>query len=130
MGVTEREGMVHLCHVPMLAARKAEDFDFPDPRPESLHYAGRESGKGMGLTGVTEREGMIHLCHVLAEKRRISVCVGCGSQIHDQYIMRVAPDLEWHAGCLKCADCSQYLDESCTCYVRDGKTYCKRDYLR
>ncbi|XP_061534121.1 insulin gene enhancer protein isl-2a isoform X2 [Phycodurus eques] len=58
------------------------------------------------------------------------MCVGCGSQIHDQYIMRVSPDLEWHAACLKCAECSQYLDESCTCFVRDGKTYCKRDYVR
>ncbi|KAL8593640.1 hypothetical protein ACOMHN_064238 [Nucella lapillus] len=65
-----------------------------------------------------------------SKKRRVSVCVGCGSQILDQYIMRVAPDLEWHADCLKCADCEQYLDETCTCYVRDGKTYCKRDYLR
>ncbi|PVD19357.1 hypothetical protein C0Q70_19845 [Pomacea canaliculata] len=47
--------------------------------------------------------------------------------------MRVAPDLEWHAACLKCADCAQFLDESCTCFVRDGKTYCKRTttvYLR
>ncbi|KAK6180479.1 insulin gene enhancer protein ISL-1 isoform X1 [Patella vulgata] len=62
--------------------------------------------------------------------RRTSVCVGCGSNIHDQFILRVAPDLEWHASCLKCADCNQYLDESCTCFVRDGKTYCKRDYVR
>ncbi|CAI9733992.1 gene enhancer ISL-1-like isoform X1 [Octopus vulgaris] len=67
---------------------------------------------------------------ILAEKRRVSMCVGCGSQIHDQYILRVAPDLEWHAACLKCADCEQYLDETCTCFVRDGKTYCKRDYVR
>ncbi|KPP76374.1 insulin enhancer protein ISL-3-like [Scleropages formosus] len=58
------------------------------------------------------------------------MCVGCGSQIHDQYILRVSPDLEWHAACLKCAECSQYLDETCTCFVRDGKTYCKRDYVR
>lgn len=58
------------------------------------------------------------------------MCVGCGSQIHDQYILRVAPDLEWHASCLKCADCHTYLDETCTCFVRDGKTYCKRDYVR
>lgn len=58
------------------------------------------------------------------------MCVGCGSQIHDQFLLRVAPDLEWHASCLKCADCNQYLDESCTCFVRDGKTYCKRDYSR
>ena len=66
----------------------------------------------------------------LPEKRLVSLCVGCGNQIHDQYILRVSPDLEWHASCLKCAECSQYLDESCTCFVRDGKTYCKRDYIR
>ncbi|XP_064618913.1 insulin gene enhancer protein isl-1-like isoform X2 [Lineus longissimus] len=66
----------------------------------------------------------------LNKKRRVSLCVGCGSQIQDQYILRVAPDLEWHAACLKCADCNQYLDETCTCFVRDGKTYCKRDYVR
>ncbi|KAI8789163.1 insulin gene enhancer protein isl-1, partial [Biomphalaria glabrata] len=64
------------------------------------------------------------------EKRNVSVCVGCGSHITDQYIMQVSPDLCWHASCLKCADCEQYLDESCTCFVRDGKTYCKRDYVR
>ncbi|KAI0235414.1 Insulin gene enhancer protein ISL-1 [Lamellibrachia satsuma] len=64
------------------------------------------------------------------KKRRLSTCVGCGSQIQDQYILRVAPDLEWHASCLKCADCDQFLDETCTCFVRDGKTYCKRDYVR
>lgn len=64
------------------------------------------------------------------EKRRSSTCVGCGSPITDQYILRVSPDLEWHAACLKCADCHQFLDETCTCFVRDGKTYCKRDYFR
>jgi len=64
------------------------------------------------------------------KKRRQSLCVGCGGPIQDQYILRVAPDLEWHASCLKCADCNLYLDESCTCFVRDGKTYCKRDYAR
>ncbi|KAL7045358.1 hypothetical protein ACKWTF_002212 [Chironomus riparius] len=64
------------------------------------------------------------------KKQRMSLCVGCGVQIHDQYILRVAPDLEWHAACLKCQECRQFLDESCTCFVRDGKTYCKRDYVR
>lgn len=63
-------------------------------------------------------------------EKPFAMCVGCGSQIHDQYILRVSPDLEWHAACLKCAECSQYLDETCTCFVRDGKTYCKRDYVR
>ncbi|XP_061774052.1 insulin gene enhancer protein isl-2a [Nerophis ophidion] len=64
------------------------------------------------------------------KKAVLAMCVGCGSQIHDQYILRVSPDLEWHAACLKCAECRQHLDESCTCFVRDGKTYCKRDYAR
>lgn len=71
-----------------------------------------------------------HVFISISEKRLISLCVGCGNQIHDQYILRVSPDLEWHAACLKCAECNQYLDESCTCFVRDGKTYCKRDYIR
>lgn len=44
--------------------------------------------------------------------------------------MRVHPDLSWHAACLKCADCGCSLDESCTCFVKDGKTYCKTDYAR
>ncbi|XP_013925079.1 PREDICTED: insulin gene enhancer protein ISL-3-like, partial [Thamnophis sirtalis] len=65
----------------------------------------------------------------LPEKPGIATCVGCGSEIHDQYILKVSPDLEWHAACLKCADCRQFLDETCTCFVRDGKTYCKRDYI-
>lgn len=68
--------------------------------------------------------------HLTGKWSRISLCVGCGSEIYDQYILRVHPDLEWHAACLKCADCHQYLDESCTCFVREGKTYCKRDYLK
>ena len=62
--------------------------------------------------------------------RQFSTCVGCGGQIHDQFILRVAPNLEWHAACLKCNECQMFLDENCTCFVRDGKTYCKKDYLR
>lgn len=64
------------------------------------------------------------------EKQDLSICVGCGGQIHDQYILRVAPDLEWHAACLKCQECRQFLDDMRTCFVRDGKTYCKHDYVR
>ncbi|XP_014273596.1 insulin gene enhancer protein ISL-1 isoform X2 [Halyomorpha halys] len=79
-----------------------------------------------GPDGAVMRDHM----NILWKKRRLSLCVGCGSQIHDQYILRVAPDLEWHAACLKCAECHQFLDETCTCFVREGKTYCKRDYVR
>ena len=57
-------------------------------------------------------------------------CVGCGSPIHDQFILRVAPNLEWHAACLKCCECQMFLDETHMCFVREGKTYCKKDYVR
>ncbi|KRY30603.1 Nodal modulator 1, partial [Trichinella spiralis] len=63
-------------------------------------------------------------------RKRSSICNGCGHEILDQYILRVSPDLEWHAACLKCVDCRQFLDETCTCFVRDGKPYCKLDYVR
>lgn len=79
---------------------------------------------------ISQSVSRLHCCGLFAEKPGFAMCVGCGSQIHDQYILRVSPDLEWHAACLKCAECSQYLDETCTCFVRDGKTYCKRDYVR
>ncbi|XP_078054144.1 insulin gene enhancer protein ISL-1-like [Mustelus asterias] len=59
-----------------------------------------------------------------------SVCFGCSKRITDPYILRVYPDLEWHATCLRCVDCNQYLDESCTCFLREGKTYCKTDYFK
>lgn len=72
----------------------------------------------------------IDLLLISEKSRRLSHCVGCGGQIHDQYILRVAPDLEWHAACLKCQECHMFLDESCTCFVRDGKTYCKQDYVK
>ena len=64
------------------------------------------------------------------DDRSMPTCVGCDRRISDQFLLRVAPDLEWHAACLKCVDCGQSLDETCTCFVRDGKTYCRRDYTR
>ncbi|CAF0962213.1 unnamed protein product, partial [Didymodactylos carnosus] len=63
-------------------------------------------------------------------EKSVSMCAGCGCQILDKFILKVAPDMEWHASCLKCNECGKYLDENTTCFVRDGKTYCKMDYTR
>ena len=30
----------------------------------------------------------------------------------------------------QCNECQMFLDETCTCFVRDGKTYCKKDFVR
>ena len=64
------------------------------------------------------------------EIKYTSICAGCNCQIYDQYLLKVAPDLEWHIQCLKCSECGQYLDENTTCFVLDGKTFCKYDYIR
>ncbi|MCI4392760.1 hypothetical protein PGIGA_G00149590 [Pangasianodon gigas] len=106
--------------------RRSRSLTFP---PESTGAAGLRSGLKVDLTPPYFLD-MGDMGDPPKKKRLVSLCVGCGNQIHDQYILRVAPDLEWHAACLKCAECNQYLDESCTCFVRDGKTYCKRDYIR
>ncbi|CAG9534902.1 unnamed protein product [Cercopithifilaria johnstoni] len=58
------------------------------------------------------------------------LCIACLQEIRDPFVLRVNPDLEFHAGCLKCEQCECYLDETCTAYIRDNKPYCKKDYIR
>ncbi|XP_043107115.1 insulin gene enhancer protein ISL-1-like [Puntigrus tetrazona] len=55
-----------------------------------------------------------------------SRCAGCGLLIRDRFLLRVHPDLEWHARCLRCAHCRRALDGSC--FLRDGKTFCKEHH--
>ncbi|GMT01885.1 hypothetical protein PENTCL1PPCAC_24059, partial [Pristionchus entomophagus] len=59
-----------------------------------------------------------------------SGCAGCGADITDQFIFHVHPDMQYHAACLKCAQCHCYLNETVTAYVRNGQTYCREDYER
>lgn len=38
--------------------------------------------------------------------------------------------MQWHESCLKCAECDCKLQENSTCFVKNGKAYCKTDYTR
>ncbi|CAH8446471.1 unnamed protein product [Dicrocoelium dendriticum] len=58
-----------------------------------------------------------------------SLCFGCGAVIRDPFILHVQPDLEWHGRCLNCFKCSRPLGDDPTCFVRDGKAYCREDYF-
>jgi hypothetical protein len=75
---------------------------------------------------------LLLFCFLLCglETKCSSICAGCSCPIHDQYLLKVTPDLEWHIQCLKCYECGQHLDETTTCFVLDGKTFCKFDYIR
>lgn len=68
--------------------------------------------------------------HDVPTKPRMITCTGCKKAINDQFILRVNPNLEFHASCLKCSECSQRLDESSTVFIKDGVTFCKQDYHR
>lgn len=58
------------------------------------------------------------------------LCFGCGTRILDRWLLCVSPDLQWHTSCLKCSECGLQLDEKCTCFMRNGKAFCKPDFMR
>ncbi len=59
-----------------------------------------------------------------------SICTSCSQPIRDQYIYKVTSDMQWHEECLKCVECDCKLIENATCFVKNGKPYCKNDYLK
>ncbi|KAJ4943593.1 hypothetical protein JOQ06_006092 [Pogonophryne albipinna] len=54
-----------------------------------------------------------------------TVCAGCRRSITDRFLLRVTDGL-WHEECVRCAACGDALTNSC--FLRDRKLYCKRDY--
>ncbi|XP_061400320.1 LIM homeobox transcription factor 1-beta [Musca vetustissima] len=74
----------------------------------------------------TDCNGRTEVDQIKCEKN-FEVCEGCGLKIHDRYLMNVG-DTNWHENCLSCCYCGLQLHQ--TCYVRNGKMYCKMDYDR
>jgi insulin gene enhancer protein ISL-1 len=58
------------------------------------------------------------------------VCHGCQQNIDDDYRLYVAPDLHWHVACLLCSECHSPMTERDTCIIRDGRPYCRTDYIQ
>ena len=56
-------------------------------------------------------------------------CAGCGSPILDRFYLS-AVERQWHAHCLKCAQCKVDLQAERSCFARDGLIFCKADYYR
>lgn len=54
-----------------------------------------------------------------------AVCAGCQRAITDRFLLRVTDGL-WHERCVRCAACGDALANSC--FLRDRKLYCKKDY--
>lgn len=59
------------------------------------------------------------------------ICAGCKISIEDEFSLHVSPNLDWHVSCLVCCECQEYMDENCeTCFIKDGRPYCRSDYIR
>ncbi|MBN3321597.1 LMX1A factor, partial [Atractosteus spatula] len=60
-----------------------------------------------------------------ADLKQKAVCEGCHRLICDKYLLRVN-NCFWHEQCVHCAACRETLKN--TCFLRETKLYCKRDY--
>ncbi|KAG9351110.1 hypothetical protein JZ751_025000, partial [Albula glossodonta] len=58
---------------------------------------------------------------------RKAVCEGCHRLIRDKYMLRVS-DGFWHEQCVHCTACREPLKN--TCFLKEKKLYCKRDYAK
>lgn len=56
-----------------------------------------------------------------------TLCGACCRPILDRYIMKIV-DIAYHENCLQCNSCAIPLINSC--FLRDGKIYCRIDYER
>ena len=54
-------------------------------------------------------------------------CAACQENITDRFLLKIN-DVFWHEHCLKCCYCGNVLDNGC--FYKDGRTFCKNDYLR
>ncbi|CAF3579629.1 unnamed protein product [Rotaria sordida] len=55
-----------------------------------------------------------------------TICAGCTLPIDEQFLLCVMGTC-WHERCLVCVECQEPL--VATCYQKEGKIYCKRDYF-
>jgi len=57
----------------------------------------------------------------------LAKCAGCDMPILDQYLYNVL-DRPWHQSCIQCNDCKLSLNDKC--FSREGKIFCKDDFIR
>uniref|UniRef100_A0A183BWR9 LIM zinc-binding domain-containing protein n=1 Tax=Globodera pallida TaxID=36090 RepID=A0A183BWR9_GLOPA len=77
-------------------------------------------------------------------KNLLRVCRGCEMEIHDRHLLCVhrpthftirrgaskGENEYWHEHCLRCCQCEGQLRTGDSCFVRDGRVYCREDHLK
>ena len=57
-----------------------------------------------------------------------SSCTSCGKEISDYYLLAIGPDKHFHVDCLSCFECGENLEGNKTCFIKEERFYCKKDY--
>uniref|UniRef100_A0A915K899 LIM zinc-binding domain-containing protein n=1 Tax=Romanomermis culicivorax TaxID=13658 RepID=A0A915K899_ROMCU len=57
------------------------------------------------------------------------ICAFCASVILDKYLLKICDNF-CHETCLLCSFCGQSLAGMPSCFVKEGKIFCKDDYRR
>ncbi|CAG2113897.1 unnamed protein product, partial [Medioppia subpectinata] len=61
----------------------------------------------------------------------ILICYGCRSSLATAPIIAsVSGHHQWHINCLRCSECDQSLSHCRSCYLKNGRIYCKTDYSK
>ena len=77
-----------------------------------------------------EPQAFLRLGEVSIDTKRTQQCTGCGCNILDAGLLRLAESY-WHTDCLRCSVCQGRLqDIGTTCFTRDEMILCRTDYIR
>jgi len=84
-----------------------------------------------GRYGVPRAEGgvlHIHVCTGESLKMGVHTCAGCNQVVTERVVLHVRDRGYWHSKCLVCTHCQSDLSGEGTCFVREGRLYCRDDY--
>uniref|UniRef100_T1KKP6 Arrowhead n=2 Tax=Tetranychus urticae TaxID=32264 RepID=T1KKP6_TETUR len=61
----------------------------------------------------------------------IASCYGCGLSLATSPLIALISGHhhQWHTDCLRCSECEESLSTERSCYLKNGRIYCKKDYL-
>ncbi|XP_070509528.1 LIM homeobox transcription factor 1-beta isoform X2 [Chironomus tepperi] len=95
--------------------------------PSDNHHHHHNHHKSPLSSGTTSTGSTITSTPITNASMTNVMCGGCMQPICDRYIMKVV-ETAYHERCLQCISCCCNLIN--TCYQRDNKLFCRKDYER
>ncbi|VDN02288.1 unnamed protein product [Thelazia callipaeda] len=93
----------------------------------AAHINASGSSSNSDHSGVTIRNEA-NFSHSIS-KFDTEICSSCSEFIMDRTLLSVNSRF-WHATCLRCSQCSLFLEQHSTCFVKNDSFFCKQCYNR